>query len=282
MSAAASQHYMTSWRFSAAEQDRERLTENVESTAGVPHRSLHALLRKQAAHLIDWTLHAELEILLAQHASVTDARGRPAYVRNGYQPPRDLLTNLGPVRIRIPKVRSRVDRPVIFRSALARPYLRRARSAMHQAPAHFLRGLSTGDLHAAIRALMGPEAAALSVPVLRRLSERWDGEHRPWLSGTLARLQGSSLWLDSIDDGEDPPHGIGSVMLAVAIDASGREQILSVVQADSETEQSWVQLLHGLRSRGMPPPLKLLLGSNGQVPKAAATAMVYPETVPVD
>ena len=114
--------------FVAADSDEERALEKVD--AGAEDRSVHALLRRQAAHLIDCTLHAELEILLARHASITDAQGRPAYVRNGYQPPRDLVTNLGPVTIRIPKVRSRIDRPVVFRSALARPYLRRTRSVM--------------------------------------------------------------------------------------------------------------------------------------------------------
>src|SRR5262245_56791527 len=108
MNAAASRQDKTR-RLFLEDRDAELAFENIDSTAGAPHRSVHALLRKQAAHLIDWTLHAELEILLAQHATVTDAHGRPAYVRNGYQPPRDLITNLGPVRIRIPKVRSRVD-----------------------------------------------------------------------------------------------------------------------------------------------------------------------------
>ena len=282
MNAPARRHDMTAGRLSPSERHPERIIEDVASASGKPRRSLQALLRRQAEHLIDWTLHAEVEILLAKHASMTDAGGRPAYVRNGYQPPRDLLTNLGPVRIRIPKIRSRVDRPVIFRSGLARPYLRRARIRVEGAPAHFLRGLSAGDLHAAIGALMGPEAAALPVSVIRRLTERWEGEHGPWLTGPLARLSGISLWLDSIDGGEEPPYGVGAVVLAVAVDQSEREQILAVAHGVRETEQSWTQLLHGLRSRGMPAPLRLLFGSSARSAKAAAAARVYPETTADD
>lgn len=261
--------------FVAADSDEERALEKVD--AGAEDRSVHALLRRQAAHLIDCTLHAELEILLARHASITDAQGRPAYVRNGYQPPRDLVTNLGPVTIRIPKVRSRIDRPVVFRSALARPYLRRTRSVMHKAPAHFLRGLSVGDLHAAIGALMGPEGSALSGPVLRRLAERWAVDHTQWLTGPLGRLKDISLWLDSIDGDQDRPDGIGTVMLAVAIDEGARERILAVAHG-RETEQSWTQLLRTLRCRGMPPPLRMHPGSKASPAIVAAITTVYPET----
>lgn len=280
MNTTASRQQFESFRHSSAgSRDTENTAEVIEAPADEPDRSLNAFVRKQAAHLIDWTLHAELEILLAQYAAVRDPQGRPAYVRNGYQPPRELMTNVGPVRIRIPKLRSRVDRPVIFRSTLARPYLRRSRSTISKAPARFLRGLSVGDLHAAIGALMGPEAAALPGAVIRRIGERWAGEHKRWLTGSLTPLEGVSLWLDSIDGGEDPTHGTGSVMVAVAIDEAAREKILSVVHGGLETEQTWAQLLLGLRSRGMPPPHRLHLGSSGRGARAAATAMVYPETM---
>jgi putative transposase len=38
---------------------------------------------------------------------VPDLSGRQAVVRNGYLPERDILTGLGPVTVRIPKVRDR-------------------------------------------------------------------------------------------------------------------------------------------------------------------------------
>ena len=276
--AANEQQCGSSPSFSPPSEVREPAREDSDLAERKPMRSLHALLRRQATYLIDRTLHAELEVLLAQHASITDAHGRPAYVRNGYQPPRDLLTNLGPVRIRIPKVRSRIERPVIFRSTVARPYLRRSRSTISAAPARFLHGLGMGDLHAAIGALMGAEAAALPGPVMRRLAQQWEDEHSRWLTQSLAPLKRISLWLDSLDADDVQPQGAGSVMVAVAIDESAREQILSIARDSSETEQSWAQLLRGLRCRGMPAPMRV--HANGKAPRAiaAATAAVYPET----
>ena len=275
-SAASRQVYGACNRFSP-ERNLEEALDDSKSANGPANRSLLGLLRKQATILVDWTINAELELLLAQQAAITDRRGRPACVRNGYQPVRSLLTNLGPVEVRIPKVRSRVERSVVFRSALVRPYLRRARVTIQKAPAHFLRALSVGDLHAAIGTLMGPEAAALPAPVIRRLSERWEGEHKRWLTGSLAPLKRASLWLDSVEGGDAPPHGIGSVMLAVAIDEAAREQILAVVHGTNETKKSWTQLLRNLRERGMPPPLHVHHGGKPACAMAAAAAAVYPE-----
>jgi hypothetical protein len=181
----------------------------------------------------------------------------------------------------MPKVRSRIDPPVIFRSAVARPYLRRSRSTINAAPARFLHGLIIGNLHAAIGALMGPEAAALPGPVIRKLAQRWKDEHGRWLTGSLAPLRHISLWLDSIDTEDAQPQQMSTVMLAVAIDQSAREQILSIVHGCRETEHTWAQLLRGLRLRGMPAPLRV--HAHGKAPRAiaAAAATVYPETTTI-
>ena len=263
--------------FQPEQRDAEQSPLVSASIAPLEHRSLQALLLGHAGRLIDWTLHAELEILLGQHASLTDEHGRAAYVRNGYQPPRDLLTNLGPVRIRIPKVRSRIDRPVIFRSALARPYLRRARIGVDGAAARFLRGLGAGDLHAAIAALMGPEAAALPGPVIRRLFARWEREHNRWLAGSLAQLRRPALWLDSIDGDDDLAHGNRCVLVAVAIDESAGQKILSIVQGSCRSEEIWTHLLRGLRNRGMEAPLRVHASAHASSRVAPAMAIVYPQ-----
>jgi hypothetical protein len=49
-------------------------------------------------------------------------------VRNGYQPERDIQTGVGPVTVKVPKVRSRDGEPVSFHSALVPPYVRKSAS----------------------------------------------------------------------------------------------------------------------------------------------------------
>ena len=86
------------------------------------------MLRVGAQQLIQQAVEAELQDLLAQYAQLRTAAGTAGVVRNGYQPERDLQTSLGPVAVKIPKVRSKTGKPVAFRSALVPPYIRKTRT----------------------------------------------------------------------------------------------------------------------------------------------------------
>jgi len=88
---------------------------------------LTELLRRGARGLIEKAVEAELQLLLEQYGNATDLSGRKAVVRNGHLPEREVLTALGPVAVRVPKVRDRSGSGVKFNSALVPPYVRKAR-----------------------------------------------------------------------------------------------------------------------------------------------------------
>ena len=89
---------------------------------------LTALLRSGTQQLINQAVEAELQELLSQHSSQRTEDGNAVVVRNGHLPERELQTGLGPVTVRIPKVRSKAGEPVVFHSALVPPYVRKTRS----------------------------------------------------------------------------------------------------------------------------------------------------------
>ncbi len=93
---------------------------------------LSTMLREGAQRLIAEALQAEFDEFLSQFAERRDDQGRAAVVRNGCQPRREVLTGLGPVGVRVPKARSRIEKPAVFRSALVPPYVRRAKAVGHQ------------------------------------------------------------------------------------------------------------------------------------------------------
>ena len=66
-----------------------------------------ALLRDGAPQRIPQAVGAELEALLAPHGGRRTAAGASGIVRNGFLPERELQIGVGPVTVRIPKVRSR-------------------------------------------------------------------------------------------------------------------------------------------------------------------------------
>ena len=89
---------------------------------------LRELLREGAQRLIEQAVGAELEELLVEHAGRRTETGTAGIVRNGYLPERELQTGVGPVTVRIPKVRAKTGEAVTFRSALVPPYVRKTKS----------------------------------------------------------------------------------------------------------------------------------------------------------
>jgi putative transposase len=69
-----------------------------------------------------------LQKLLEQHSRRRTADGKAGVVRNGYLPEGELQTGVGPVPVRIPKVRAKTGEPVTFRSALVPSYVRKTKS----------------------------------------------------------------------------------------------------------------------------------------------------------
>ena len=133
--------------------------------------ALTEMLRSGAQDLIRQAVDAELQELLASHAAcVTDA-GRAAVVRNGYLPERQLQTGIGPVTVKVPKVRSKTGEPVTFRSAVVPPYVRKTRTLEAALPWLYLKGVSSGEMGAALKVLVGPQAKGLSASTVSRLKQ---------------------------------------------------------------------------------------------------------------
>ena len=103
---------------------------------------LSELVREGAQRLIRRAVEAELKTFLDEHESERDGAGRRAVVRNGYQPERELLTGIGPVRVQVPKTRDRRREGRCFRSELLPPYLKKARRVEAVLPWLYLKGVS--------------------------------------------------------------------------------------------------------------------------------------------
>ena len=79
---------------------------------------LTEVLRNGARALLTQAVEAEVAALLSSHADKLTADGRQRLVRHGYLPEREIMTGIGPVAVRCPRVRDRdqlerVNRPVL-------------------------------------------------------------------------------------------------------------------------------------------------------------------------
>ena len=87
---------------------------------------------------------------------------------------------MGPVRIKIPKVSSKTGEPVSFQSVLVPPYIRKTPSLEAAVPWLYLKGVSSGEMEAALHVLVGPQATGLSASTVSRLKQVWADECRHW------------------------------------------------------------------------------------------------------
>jgi len=134
---------------------------------------LTELLRTGAEQLIYQAVEAEFLELLPEHSERRTEDDKAGVGRSAYLPERELQTGLGPVTVRIPKVRAKTGEPVTFRSALVPPYVRKTRSLEAALPWLYLKGISSGEMGEALKVLVGPDAEGMLASTVSRLKRIW-------------------------------------------------------------------------------------------------------------
>lgn len=89
---------------------------------------LTEMLRNGARQLIADAVEAELQELLQHYAEFKNEQGHRLVVRNGYLPEREIQTGIGPVQVKVPKIRDKSGQGIKFNSTLLPPYLRKTKS----------------------------------------------------------------------------------------------------------------------------------------------------------
>jgi putative transposase len=134
---------------------------------------LTEVLRNGARALLAQAVEAEVADFLAKHVDVKTATGLRRVVRHGHLPEREVMTGIGPVGVRQPRVRDRGAADdagrIRFTPAILPPYARRSRSLEVLIPILYLKGISTGDFEETLAALLGKDAPGLSASTIARL-----------------------------------------------------------------------------------------------------------------
>ena len=158
------------------------------------------LIRFGARKLIEQALEAELGALLAQFSNETTDEGHARIVRHGHLPEREVMTGVGPVAVKVPRVRDRGQQAetVRFTSSILPPYLRKAKSVEELLPWLYLKGISTGDFQEALAALLGPNAAGLSSTTISRLKADWWDDYERWQKRDLSVGRIVYVWADGV------------------------------------------------------------------------------------
>src|ERR1700741_2638961 len=139
---------------------------------------LTEILRQGARSLLAQAVEAEVADFLSKHADLKTADGRQRIVRHGHLPEREVMTGIGPVTVRQPRVRDRdaaADDPerIRFTPAILPPYARLSKTLDMLLPILSLKGVSTGAFEETLAALLGKQAPGLSASTIARLKEGW-------------------------------------------------------------------------------------------------------------
>ena len=246
-------------------QDREQISD-----------PLTELVRAGARKLIEQAIDIELQELLSQYTGQQTDSGHVAVVRNGYLPERAIQTGIGPVTVKIPKVRSRSGAPVTFHSALVPPYIRKTRSLEAAIPWLYLKGVSSGEMGEALKILVGPEAEGLSASTVSRLKQVWAQEYRDWRSSRVDQDRWVYLWADGIYSGLRAEQAKLCALVIMGVNERGEKHFLAIEDGVRESTQSWREVLMKLKPRGMNTP-ELAVG-DGAMGFWAALEEIYPDT----
>jgi transposase-like protein len=237
---------------------------------------LTELLRNGARRLIAEALEAEVTELLEGFRGRQDEQGHAVVVRNGYQPEREVQSGIGPVTVKVPKVRSRGGEAVVFRSALVPPYVRKTASLEAALPWLYLKGISTGEMQAALEALVGPPAQGLSASTVSRLKRRWAAEYDVWRRRRWDCDRWVYIWADGIYSGLRAERQRLCALVVVGVNERGEKHFLAIEDGVRESTQSWREVLLGLKQRGLQAP-ELAVG-DGALGFWAALEEIFPKT----
>lgn len=117
------------------------------------------VLREGARKMLQTAIEKEVSAFIEKNKHNTDTNGYRLAVRNGYKPERDILTGIGPIKIKQPRVDNRKLRKInneqVFTSEILPRFLRRVPSIDNLIPVLYLKGISTGDFSTALSSILG-------------------------------------------------------------------------------------------------------------------------------
>jgi putative transposase len=229
----------------------------------MPGTILEELAREGARQLLAQALEAEVEEFLRKHQDKTDVEGRRQVVRNGYMPARHLVTGIGPVRIRQPRLDDRELKEGAegrFNSKILPRYLRRVPSVDNLIPILYLKGISSGDMSEALESILGSDASGLSATNIVRLKAQWEQDYQAWCGQDLSKKQYVYIWVDGIHVNVRLDEEKSCILVMMGADITGKKELLAVSDGYRESKASWREILLDLKRRGLKVGPKLAVG----------------------
>jgi transposase-like protein len=244
--------------------------------------ALEEVLHKGAQKMLQVAIEIEVQQYIEKHQEELDEHGHRIVVRNGYLPERELLTGIGPVKVKQPriddrKLRKKNEGTEGFSSSILPKYLRKIPSIDNLIPALYLKGISTNDFPQALSAILGKEADGLSATTVVRLKRQWEEQYREWAKRDLSDKEYVYFWVDGIYFNIRLDDERSCILVIIATDKHGNKELLAVSDGYRESTIGWKEMLLDLKRRGLDMGPRLAVG-DGAMGFWNALKEVYPQT----
>ena len=188
-------------------------------------------------------LEAEVKQYVEVLRHLRDENGHTLVVRNGRSHhERTVQMGAGSIRIRAPRVND--QRPDhTFRSRILPPYMRKSPRLEEAVPVLYLRGLSTGDFHEALSALLGAEAVAgFSATTVTRLLQVWQDEYKAWRKRPLDTTAYTYIWADGVYFNIRLEEDRLACLVLIGVLPDGRKEVIALEDGYRESTESWASV----------------------------------------
>jgi transposase-like protein len=244
--------------------------------------SLTEVLRNGARALLAQAVEAEVAEFLAQHADLKTDGGYRRVVRHGHLPEREIMTGIGTVAVRQPRVRDRAPgrgegERIRFSPSILLPYARRAKSLDVLIPVLYLKGISTGDFAEVLAALVGKDTPGLSASTIARLKEAWTEEHVQWSRRDLSATRYVYFWVDGIYLEARLEDQAQCILVIIGATPEGKKELVGFTDGVRESAESWRGLLLDLKRCGLSVAPELAV-ADGALGFWKALGEVWPTT----
>jgi len=249
-----------------------------ENQAAEKNSLLEEIIREGARKVLQAAIEHEVGAYIDMFKDLKDEAGKRMVVRHGFLPERDLLTGIGPLSVKQPRVRDKREGKS-FTSAILPRYMRRVPSLDNLIPVLYLKGISTGDFTEALEAILGENAKGLSASTVVRLKKQWEQDFRTWTKRDLSGTRYVYFWADGIHFNvrlEDTENKRQCILVIIGAREDGTKELVAVNDGYRESKLSWMELLSSLKERGLSQGPKLAIG-DGALGFWAALREAYPE-----
>jgi transposase-like protein len=243
-----------------------------------PGSVIEALARRGAQQILATALGTEIATFVEKFKDCVDENGRRQVVRNGYHPERSLVTGIGKIPIKQPRIHDRrngVAETERFNSGILPRYMRRVTSVDKLIPVLYLKGISTGDFSEALAAILGPDAPGLSATNIVRLKAHWEEEYKEWCRRDLSKKQYAYIWVDGIHTTVRLDDEKSCILVVMGADCDGHKELIAVSDGYRESKENWREILLDLKKRGLKKGPAMAIG-DGALGFWAALREEYP------